>query len=107
MFDLSTGGRVGELSTEQLDIRMVNYRTDRIFLGSSNGIIQCLREVDAEWPTIRSGGLEEKSDDAKKPAKEEEPAAADEPAPPADDPFGAFGTEPAAGSFGKSSGPLC
>jgi len=95
IFDMATGGRLGALSTELLDVRMVNYQTDRIFLGSSTGVIQCLREVGAEWPTIRAGGLEEKPEkevvkDA--PAAEEEPA----PAPAVSDPFGAFGTEPAA-----------
>lgn len=94
IFDLQTGGRLGSLPTEQLDIQMVNYATDRIFLGSSTGMIQCLREVEAEWPTIRAGGLEEKPEQAKAVDDEAEPAA-EEPAPTPDDPFGAFGTEPA------------
>ena len=106
IFDMKTGGRLGSLSTEQLDIRMVNYSTDRIFLGSSTGLIQCLREVDAEWPTIRAGNLEEKPKDEKANKKDEEPAAeADPAAPPAAapaDPFGAFGTEPAAGAPEKA-----
>lgn len=107
ILDLSTGSRIGELSTEQLDIRMVNFQTDRIFLGSSSGVIQCLREVDAEWPTIRSGGLEEKPDDEKEAAMKDEPAADDEPAAaPAADPFGAFGTEPAAGGAAPAADPF-
>ncbi len=93
IFDMVTGGRLGSVSTEQLDIRMVNFQTDRIFLGSSTGVIQCLREVGAEWPTIRAGGLEAKP--AKKPV-EAEPVMEEPAAPPAvADPFGAFGAEPA------------
>ncbi|MCB9939368.1 MAG: PQQ-binding-like beta-propeller repeat protein [Planctomycetaceae bacterium] len=108
LFDLETGGRVGELPTEQLDVRMVNFQTDRIFLGTSSGMIQCLREVDAEWPTIRSGGLEEKPKDEKgSAAKEEDAAAEEEPdAAPAADPFGAFGTEPAAGATETTGDPF-
>jgi outer membrane protein assembly factor BamB len=99
IFDMKTGGRLGSLSTEELDIRMVNYSTDRIFLGSSTGVIQALREVDAEWPTIRSSGVEKQPQDEKRAVKKEEPAAEAEPAAaPVADPFGAFGTEPAAGA---------
>jgi outer membrane protein assembly factor BamB len=97
IFDIKTGGRLGSLATEQLDIRMVNHTTDRIFLGSSTGVIQCLREVEAEWPTIRSGGLEELPDEKKATDKAAAPAMDDEPeaAPADDDPFGA---EPADGA---------
>jgi outer membrane protein assembly factor BamB len=105
IFDMKTGGRLGSLSTEQLDIRMVNFSTDRIFLGSSTGLIQCLREVDAEWPTIRAGNFEEKPKDEKPAAKEEEPAPAAEPAA-TPDPFGAFGTEPAAGATESKADPF-
>ncbi|HUG68740.1 MAG TPA: PQQ-binding-like beta-propeller repeat protein [Pirellulaceae bacterium] len=99
IFDMKTGSRLGTLSTEQLDIQMVNYSTDRIFLGSSTGVIQCLREIDAEWPTIRSSGVERKPRVAKDAAADAEPAAdVEPPAAPTEDPFGAFGTEPAAGA---------
>ncbi len=95
IFDMATGGRLGAVSTEQLDVRMVNFLTDRIFLGSSTGVIQCLREVGAEWPTIRAGGLEERPE---KEAAAAEPAMDDKPTPlpSTDDPFGAgpFGAEP-------------
>lgn len=104
IFDMKTGGRLGSLNTEQLDIRMVNYQTDRIFLGSSTGVIQCLREVGAEWPTIRAGGLEEKPEEPDKDAvAEDEPAMEDEPAPAAD-PFGA--DEPAADAAESTEDPF-
>ncbi|MBP90730.1 MAG: hypothetical protein CMJ64_29135 [Planctomycetaceae bacterium] len=92
IFDANTGGRLGTLSTELLDVKMVNYQTDRIFLGSGTGVIQCLREVQAEWPLIRTGGLEEEDPDAKKKAPSEVPEEAMEsevPEEPAgSDPFG-------------------
>ena len=108
IFDMATGGRLGALSTELLDIRMVNYQTDRIFLGSSTGVIQCLREVGAEWPTIRAGGLEERPEKDKDADAEATPDADDEPAPaaPAADPFGAFGTEPAADTPESTADPF-
>lgn len=109
IFDTATGGRLGALSTEQLDIRMVNFQTDRIFLGSSTGVIQCLREIGAEWPTIRSGGLElkppgEDVDADAAPVMEEEPAEA----PTVTDPFGsgAFGTEPAEAAPATTDNPF-
>lgn len=107
IFDMNTGGRIGSMSTEQLDIQMVNYHTDRIFLGSSNGIIQCMREVGAEWPIIRTGGIEEKAED-EKAAAEDEPMADEPVAPPSDDPFGAFGggDEPAAGGDAPAGDPF-
>ena len=95
IFDAKTGGRLGSLSTETVDLTMVNHQTDRIFLASRAGIVQCLREVQAEWPVIHSGGLEDK----KKPEKgaaagaKPKPAAAPAAAPPpaAADPFGGGG----------------
>ncbi|MEO8498808.1 MAG: hypothetical protein ABI614_27420, partial [Planctomycetota bacterium] len=99
IFDIKSGGRLGALSTESLDIRMVNYQTDRILLGSSTGLIQCMREVGAEWPTIRAGGLEAKPENeaAETAAEAAAPAADDKPAaPPAGDLFDTFGTEPKA-----------
>ena len=108
IFDMATGGRLGALSAELLDIRMVNYQTDRIVLGSSTGVIQCFREVGAEWPTIREGGLEEKSADEAAADAEAAPAADAEPAPaPAvADPFGAFGAEPAADAPESTADPF-
>ncbi len=108
IFDMKTGGRIGSMSTEQLDVRMVNYHTDRIFLGSSNGVIQCMREVGAEWPVIRAGGIEETPEDDKAASEDETPMA-DEPAPAAtDDPFGAFGggDEPATGGDEPADDPF-
>lgn len=105
IFDANTGGRLGEIATEVLDLHMINYHTDRIFIGSKAGIIQCMREVDAEWPIIRTGGLEE---DADKKTEGDEGTAATEAAeempaeePSESDPFGEtdsggdpFGSEP-------------
>ena len=109
IFDMQTGGRLGSLSTELLDVQMVNYQTDRIFLGSSTGVIQCLREVEAEWPTIRSGGLEEIPEAEEAGTDSPDPAADDEPTPPPaamDDPFGAFGAEPAGDTSDSEADPF-
>jgi hypothetical protein len=108
IFDANTGGRVGELSTELLDLKLVNYQTDRIFLGTTSGVIQCLREVQAEWPLIRGGGLEEDPDAAKKKeaAAEapEEAMDAEAPVVPADDdPFGTGGATSDDDPFGTGS----
>ena len=101
IFDANTGGRIGMLSTELLDLALVNYQTDRIFIGSRSGVIQCLREVQSEWPLIRTGGVEEDPDAEEKPAREDreeamEAGTPDE--PPGGDPFG--------GSDGSSDDPF-
>jgi len=96
----ATGSRLGSLSAEALDLRVLNHQTDRIFLGSRHGVIQCLREVQQEWPHIHSGVLEEKQakEPRKKPAGTQPAGAAGEATPPEggdEDPFGGGDSPPA------------
>jgi outer membrane protein assembly factor BamB len=103
IFDANSGGRLGMLSTEILDLKLVNYQTDRIFIGSTSGVIQCLREVQSEWPLIRAGGFEEDPDAKAKEAPTEPPEDAMEAETPEEpataDPFGAESSDP----FGTGS----
>jgi len=106
IFDSRTGDRLGSLATESLDLHLVNAQTDRLILGSTNGVIQCLREARSPWPSIREGVVREAPQPEQrprstKPAGEEatepaEPSSTDPFATPggAADPFGAPGADP-------------
>jgi hypothetical protein len=48
--DARSGVVEGALAIGEAELDLVNRQTDRIFLGSANGLIQCLREMDLEEP---------------------------------------------------------
>lgn len=96
VLNAKSGGRVAVLPFQSLDMKLVNGQTDRIYLGTSTGLIQCLHETQLEYPVFHAGvGELQKPKQIKpkvakpadaggvKPAKEENPFGATE------DPFGA------------------
>ena len=56
VFDAESGGRIGELPTEAFDVSLTNSLTDRVFIASSSGLIQCLHEIELEWPLVHAAG---------------------------------------------------
>jgi len=88
--DKETGGIAGQLSTGDGVFPIVNEQSDRIFLVSDTGLVQCLHEIGANEPTLyRKMATEE---EAEKPAPAEgqpdgeaAPAAGEE---TTEDPFG-------------------
>lgn len=91
--DRTTGSKLAMLPTETLDVHYLNKLTDRIIIGTSDGVIQCLHEFQNHWPVIHAPASEQpQAKDGEKPATA--PAAAPAPPPPAANPFGAdpFGT---------------
>lgn len=83
ILDAKTGGRIGMLPFEGLDIKMRNVQTDRMFVGSSTGFIQCLHEKGNKYPVIHTGVDEDLT-----PAQEVKQADPAEPkAGGGDDPF--------------------
>jgi len=95
-----SGSTIGSLATETLDLRLQNRLTDRVIIGTRNGLIQCLHERANRWPVIHQGAHEaNKAEDAgADPAAA--PAADTKPAEPAS-PFGGD-TNP----FGGSASPF-
>lgn len=98
ILDAKTGGRIGILPIEGLDIKMRNLQTDRMFVGSSTGFIQCIHEKGNKYPVIHTGVDEElapaqevKQDD---PAKPVDPAAGGGDDPFAPKPPGGGGDDP-------------
>ncbi len=87
ILDRDSGSRLVSVPTESLDVQYLNNLTDRIVLGTSDGVIQCLRETQNRWPLIHAPASEspDQKDDAKPAPAPGAPAAA----PAAADPFGA------------------
>ena len=56
--DLKSGGRIGSLGTELLDVFFTNLQTDRIYLGTRTGLLECLRETHRSWPLVHAGVAE-------------------------------------------------
>ncbi len=104
ILDRDSGSQLATIPTETLDVQFFNTSTDRIVLGTSEGIIQCLHEFQNHWPLIHAPLEEAPADDKKaKPAAAAPAAAAPaaDPNPFGTDPFGGGGTPatepPAAG----------
>ncbi len=54
VLDLKTGSRVGMMPLDEISIRLTNPRSDRVYLGSSNGVVQCLHEVALKSPVLHN-----------------------------------------------------
>lgn len=88
--DGRTGAKLESLPLTGMPIRLINTQTDRIYLASENGLLQCLHEVDLKEPFVHfvprpAEPLAEEAD-----AAAGEPAAgapAEPTAPPGGDPF--------------------
>jgi hypothetical protein len=87
VIDRQTGSHLGGLTTNSLDLPFTNKETDRIVLASRRGAIQCLREIQQEFPLIYVGLTKQEEATPKTPRKPAKPAL-DAPAEPAADPFG-------------------
>jgi hypothetical protein len=90
VLDAATGALLDTLPTASMPVKVINDDTDRVYLASSKGLIQCLHEVELTKPIIHgearklAADAEAKSGGAQKsPAKtsEETPAAKEETAP--------------------------
>lgn len=87
--DPKTGGRIFTLAATGYDLPVVNQATDRIYLASRDGTVTCLREIQAELPTIHvrmpsSPGDEEAADETERQSAPVSPPV-DDFSPPAED----------------------
>jgi outer membrane protein assembly factor BamB len=99
VLDAKTGSLLDSLPTEQLNFKVVNSQTDRLYLGTDTGMLQCLREQQQVTPLLHQVLGEKKGDKAAKPKtdepKGEMPAEGEKPAVPAgNDPFAAPAAKP-------------
>jgi hypothetical protein len=107
--DAATGTVNAEFFATNVVDAIENPYTDRLYLMTSTGSIQCLRPIDNELPQLMMGSYDPT-------AKPQQPASATEPmteepaAPPASgDPFGAGGADPFGGGadpFGGGADPF-
>ncbi len=111
VLDIESGARLDSMFTGPLPVRLSNDQTDRIYLASETGFVQCLHELELSEP-IRHNQIvperravvqEELQEEAPEPRDEDRPgvpeddpfAAPPRPAPQDDDPFGAPQQQPA------------
>ncbi|MBB76974.1 MAG: hypothetical protein CMJ75_20910 [Planctomycetaceae bacterium] len=96
--DTNTGSRRGILQTEVLNVKLINTQTDRLFMGTRNGLLQCFHEPEQDWPLIHFDAEEETKDSKEKTPKEKSPSDRDAAPMPTDtNPFGGDDGKPAAG----------
>lgn len=74
--DERNGGVVGHIGdTGPIDLPLVNQATDRIYLADSTGLIQCIHEIDAKYPTMHIVANAVEAPVKKAPMGGEDPAA--------------------------------
>lgn len=131
VLDRASRTPVASLPLRGIEYYFANTATDRVYLASGNGMLQCLREISAEFPLIHVDMQERtvpaEPAEAAPDTEEAEPSApagrpvrdpfadpfsgeaAEEPADPfgggAADPFGGGAAEPAADPFGSGAEP--
>jgi len=91
ILDAKTGGQIDSLDTRGLDLLIVNRQSDRILLGTSTGLIQCLHEIGRGEPMqhYTSYKSAEEPAEAAPPMKPAGPAPMPEKMPPTqENPFG-------------------
>lgn len=113
--DKRTGAKLAGIPTGGFGMSLANNVTDRIYLVSNTGVIQCLREIDSSFPIVHRPLPTEPQEDEGTPASrrsrqpaEQEPAAPARQAPanPFGDGFGddLFGGDAAAGDAADDAG---
>ena len=68
VIDVKSGGRIGTMSTTGLDLFISNGQSDRIFVGSKTGLIQCLHEIGRDEPMSHVKLAKDEADDVKEAA---------------------------------------
>lgn len=120
VLDIESGDRVAVIPLDEFDLQVANPLTDRIYIGTKMGSIQCIREIGANWPTVHltppdqskpkprviQQGLPGTGGGAAKPEPGEDPFSSK--AKPADneDPFGGGGGAKPAPKNGAADDPF-
>jgi hypothetical protein len=104
--DQETGGRIGAIPARGFDLEFINWRTDRLYLGTKFGVIQCLHDVEQEWPLVHVAG-ESLTDEPPPDVVQGPGEVAAGGAPPDEDPFaGAGEADPFAGGGAAEEDPF-
>ena len=70
ILDGKTGGRLATLPIYGMDMLLVNQTTDRLYLASNSGLIQCLHDASLEKPIYHNVVQEETPEDPSQPVTE-------------------------------------
>jgi hypothetical protein len=98
ILDRQSGGLVGRIPTVVTDRLFVNSQTDRIYIASASGLVQCLHEIEADFPTIHVAVEKSAPEPAPEPVPGTKPAPKTEPI----DPFRSGAPGPAPGPAKKT-----
>jgi outer membrane protein assembly factor BamB len=52
VLDRASGQRLAALDARGCDLPILNAQTDRVYLASKSGLVQCLSEADRPWPQV-------------------------------------------------------
>jgi len=85
VLDAKSGARLDSLPTSSFPLKLLNVQTDRIYLATKTGLVQCLHEVESTEPFSHASVPEK---------KEEKPAAGPEGAEPKKTPPPPGGADP-------------
>lgn len=69
ILDAQTGERVDSLPAAELSLKLVNSQTDRLYLASPTGLVQCFHEIGVDQP-LRYDLERKKAEEAAKPVAE-------------------------------------
>jgi hypothetical protein len=90
ILDARSGARLGMLPTEYLPLKVFNAETDRIYLGTTSGMFQCLREQELVEPFIHGQAVKAAEGEGGEASEEKETTETPEkPAADPNDPFAA------------------
>ena len=54
VLDAKSGGFIGSIETPGLDLKLTNVLSDRIYIGTKTGLIQCLHESQLDLPLVHA-----------------------------------------------------
>ncbi len=90
VLDQATGQRANVIQSEPITLVCANTQSDRLYVGSKSGYIQCIREVGNEFPFYHTSDAGKKDQDAAEkdnPFRKEQPGKDPFKAGSDDDPF--------------------
>ena len=73
VLNAKTGARVDAFRAEAFPVKLINSETDRIYLATETGLIQCLHELELPQPIRHGQRPAAQPKDAEKPAAEAQP----------------------------------
>ena len=110
VLDANTGALLDFLPTELLPRKLLNTETDRLYLATDRGLVQCLHEIEQSQPLVHDQDRKLKKEEAEKPPARKARAGPDQdhprpkPTPKAKAPAGERPAKPAKPKTAKGKG---